>query len=329
MSRASKFTAVFLGGLLLMASCAPAAVTPQATITQTPSTAAAQAPVITPGAAPVITPSTATVPAPVTTPVQATVTQSPVFRTANTTTTTPTPTPAPAPTTQIKWLGHSTFLLTSANGTKILIDPLNAGSTRYAIATIYDTDAVTVSHEHGDHNNVAMAGSSALIIRGLTGTGANQTWSTVNQTVKGVRITSISPVVPMYHDNVSGAQRGRNTVFIYEVDGLRIVHMGDLGHTLSPAAVQAIGRADVILIPVGGFYTIDAVDATTVVGQLNPKVVIPMHYKTAAQSANWPGVGVDAFLTGKTVVRVQSTTIRLTPATLPAQTTVMIPLYED
>lgn len=336
MSRANKFTAIFLSGLFLFtAACGPAAVTSEATVTRTPSTAAVRAPVITPGAAPVVTPSTATVPAPVVIPSTATV-PPPVITPAPTTPTTPAPTPTPTPvparTTQIQYLGHSSFVLTSANGTKILLDPLSRGSTSYTIATIYGVDAITVGHEHGDHNNIAMGvsanGSTPLVIRGLIGTGANQTWNTVNETVKGVRITSISPAVPVYHDNVSGAARGRNTIFIYEVDGLRIVHMSDLGHTLSPAAVTAIGRADVIMIPVGGFYTIDAVDATTVVGQLNPKVVIPMHYKTPAQAASWPGGVLDPFLVGKTVVRVPGTTINVTPATLPAQTTVMVPLYE-
>lgn len=330
----AKFTAIILCGLLLLtAACAPAAVTPEATIIQTPSTAAARAPVITPGGAPVITPSTATVRAPVVTPSTATI-AAPVITPAPTTPTTPAPTPTPTPTpvaarnTQIQSLGHATYVLTSANGTKILIDPLSRGSTSYTIATIYGVDAITVSHEHGDHNNVAMGvsanGSAPLIIRGLSGTGANQTWAAVNQTVKDIRITAI----PSYHDNVSGAARGRNTIFIYEVDGLRIVHMGDLGHTLSLADISAIGRADVILVPIDAARTVDAVGATTVAGQLNAKVVIPMHYRTPAQPANFPGADLDPFLVGKTVVRVQSTTIRLTPATLPAQTTVMVLQYE-
>lgn len=332
MSRANKFTAVFLCGLFLfMASCGPAAVTPQATIIRTPSTAAAVAPVITPGVAPVITPSTATVRAPVVTPSTATV-PAPVITPAPATPAAPAPTPAPtpapaAPRTQLKYLGQSTFVITSANGTKILIDPVS-GSTGFTIVTQY-VDAVTVSHEHGDHSNVAMAAGSPVIIRGLVGTGANQTWATINQTVKDIRLYSISPVVPMYHDNVSGAARGRNTVFIYEVDGLRIVHMGDLGHTLSADAIKAIGAVDVLLIPVGGFFTVDAVDATTVIGQLSPKVVVPMHYKTAEHSPTWQGAPVDAFLTGKTLVRVQSTVITLSKSTLPAQTTVMLPFYED
>ncbi len=319
MSKAKINTVAFIGGIfLLMVACTPeAAVAPKPDIKITPAPATTRAPVITPGAAPVVTPSTVPTPAPVITPAPVTPT-----------TPTPTPTPAPAPTTQIQWLGQSTFLLTSTQGARILIDPLSAGSTNYIISTIYGVDAVTVGHEHNDHNNIAMAAGSPLIIRGLIGTGANQTWNAVNQTVKDVRISSISPAVPIYHDNVSGASRGRNTIFIYEVDGLRIVHLSDLGHTLSPAAVQAIGRADVILIPVGGSFTIDAVGATTVVGQLNPKVVVPMHYKTPAQRADWPGVGVAPFLVGKTVVQVQSTTIKLTPATLPAQTTVMVPLYD-
>lgn len=208
------------------------------------------------------------------------------------------------------------------------MDPVNAAS-GYTISTIYGVDAVTVGHEHGDHNNVAMAAGSPLILRGLSGTGANQTWNTVNQTVKDIRIYSISPAVPVYHDNVTGAARGRNTIFVFEVDGLRIAHLSDLGHTLSADAIRAIGAVDVVLIPVGGFYTIDAAAATVVVGQLQPKIVVPMHYKTPKMRATWPGVEVDAFLVGKNVVRVQSTVIKLSKSTLPTQTTVMVPFYEE
>lgn len=207
------------------------------------------------------------------------------------------------------------------------MDPVNTAA-GYVVSTLYGVDAVTVGHEHGDHGNVAMA-PGAAIIRGLVGTGANQTWNTVNQTVKDVRIYSISPAVPVYHDNVTGAARGRDTIFVFEVDGLRIAHLSDLGHTLDEAAIKAIGPVDVILIPVGGFYTIDAVAASTVVGQLNPKIVVPMHYKTPVMAASWPGVGVDAFLVGKNVVRVQSTVIKLSKSTLPAQTTVMVPFYQE
>ncbi len=237
----------------------------------------------------------------------------------NPTVVTPNANPVTMPTARLQWLGHSTFVLTSSQGAKILIDPVS-NSTGYTITPQSGVEVVTVSHEHGDHNNVAMATGSPLILRGLTSSG----WNPIDQTVKSVRIRTVSS----YHDNTSGTQRGRNTITVFEVDGLRIVHLGDLGHTLSPEAITAIGTPDVIMIPVGGFYTIDAAEATAVIDQLKPKIVIPMHYKTPKNSPTWPGATVDAFLVGKNEQRPNSTTITLTKNTLPAQTTVMIPNYE-
>lgn len=235
---------------------------------------------------------------------------------------TPSANPVTMPTARLQWLGHSTFVLTSSQGAKILIDPVN-NSTGYTITPQSGVDVVTVSHEHGDHNNVAMAtGNSSLILRGLTTGGRG--WNPIDQTVKSVRIRTVAS----YHDNTSGTQRGRNTITVFEVDGLRIVHLGDLGHTLSPETISDIGTPDVIMIPVGGFYTTDAAAATTVIDQLKPKIVIPMHYKTPKNSPTWPGGTVDAFLVGKNVQRVNNTTINLSKNTLPAQTTVMIPNYE-
>jgi len=238
-------------------------------------------------------------------------------------TSSPTPTPTSVPTALLQWLGHSAFVLTSFQGNKILIDPPGAG-VGYAIAPIASVDAVLVTHEHSDHNNVGLATGSPLILSGLTSTG----WNTIDQRVKDIRIYSVSPVNPIYHDSQQGAQRGRNTIFVLEVDGLRLVHLGDLGHVLTPEIVQAIGAVDVVLVPVGGAYTIDAAAATRVVGQLNPKVVIPMHYKTPKIRADWPGEGVEPFLEGKRVERPNSTVVRLSRPTLPAQTTVVVLNYE-
>ena len=269
-------------------------------------------------------PTTTITPPPVTRtiispPVTVTITPPPV-----TITITPLPeTVTPAPTAQLQWLGHAGFLLTSAQGTRILIDPPSAGI-GYTIAPIDGVDAVLVTHEHSDHNNVGLATGSPLILRGLTSSG----WNTIDQPVKDVRIYSASPDSLVYHDNQQGAQRGRNTIFILEVDGLRIAHFGDLGHVLTPEIIQAMGAVDVVLIPVGGYYTIDATEATQVVGQLNPLVVIPMHYKTPKMQANWPGTGVEPFLEGKTVERPNSTVIMLSRTTLPAQTTVVVLNYE-
>ena len=233
------------------------------------------------------------------------------------------PTMNPAATTQLQWLGHAGFLLTSSQGTRILIDPPNAGI-GYEIAPIAGVDAVLVSHEHFDHNNVGLATGSPLILRGLTSSG----WNTIDQMVKDVRIYSVSPVNPVYHDDQQGAQRGRNTIFVLEVDGLRLAHFGDQGHILTPEIIQAMGAVDVVLIPVGGHYTIDAVEATQVVGQINPLVVIPMHYKTPKMGADWPGTGVEPFLEGKTVEHPDSTVISLSRPTLPDQTTVVVLNYE-
>ncbi len=238
-------------------------------------------------------------------------------------TVTPTPTTTSAPTAQLQWLGHSGFLLTSSQGTRILIDPPSAG-TGYVIAPIAGVDAVLVSHEHSDHSNVGLATGSPLILRGLTSNG----WNTIDQQVKDVRIYSVSPASPVYHDNQQGAQRGRNTIFILEVDGLRLAHFGDLGHVLTPEIIQAMGAVDAVLIPVGGYYTIDAIGATQVVGQLNPLVIIPMHYKTPRIRADWPGTGVEPFLEGKWAERPNSSVIMLSQPTLPAQTTVVVLNYE-
>ncbi len=184
--------------------------------------------------------------------------------------------------------------------------------------------AVLVTHEHADHNNVGLATGDPLILRGLTSTG----WNTIDQRVTDIRIYSVSPANPVYHDNQQGAQRGRNTIFVLEVDGLRLAHVGDLGHVLTPEVVEAMGKVDVVLIPVGGHYTIDVDGATQVVAQLNPQLVIPMHYKTPKMRDDWPGVGLDPFLEGKRVERPNSTVVKLSLSTLPVQTTVVVLNYK-
>jgi len=230
------------------------------------------------------------------------------------------PVAAPAPTVQIQWLGQSCFLITSSQGTRILTDPPVA-STGYVIAPMDGIDAVTVSHEHTDHNNVGLASGNPLILRGLTSSG----WNTVDQRIKDVHIYSISPAYPIFHDNVQGAQRGRNSIFILEMDGLRIAHLGDLGHILTTESIQALGKLDAVLVPVGGTYTIDAAVATQVVNLLNPGIAIPMHYKTSKVPATWPGTGVEPFLDGKKLVeRPNSSIIKLSQTTLPSQTTVVV-----
>lgn len=226
---------------------------------------------------------------------------------------------APAGKTTLQWLGHSTFLLTSSQGTRVLLDPmpLNMG---YNVAPIPGVDAITVGHEHSDHNNVGLASGSPTVIRGLVG----GDWAKIEQRVKDIAIRNL----PTFHDEKEGKERGKNSVFLFEVDGLRLVHLSDLGHLLSAEQVRALKPVDVLMIPVGGFYTIDATQASQVVEQLSPKIVLPMHYKTPRLRADWPGSGVEPFLSGKKVERPDTNTLSLSPATLPQATTVVVLNYE-
>jgi L-ascorbate metabolism protein UlaG (beta-lactamase superfamily) len=187
---------------------------------------------------------------------------------------------------KITYLGHATFLLDSGP-TTILIDPYDQ-KVGYPIPKVAPT-VVLISHEHGDHNHLAMAGGHPRVIRGL----ADGQWRTIQETVDGVVISSVST----YHDGSEGKERGRNTVFIVEAEGLRIVHLGDLGHALDETAIKAIGRPDVLMVPIGGHYTIDAQQAHDVIARLRPAIVIPMHYKTEVNAGSPIGTS-DAFLAG-------------------------------
>ena len=231
-----------------------------------------------------------------------------------------TPTVGPSAALSLQWFGQSTFLLTSSKGTRLLMDPTNA-ATGYAIQPFEGVDVVTISHEHADHNNLALAPGNPTVIRGLKG----GDWASVDQTVKDIRIRA----VPTYHDDQKGAQRGKNAVFVLEVDGVRIAHMGDLGHLLTQEQVAILGQVDVMMVPVGGFFTLDATGATKVVEQLSPRVVIPMHFKTPRMSPQWQGGPVDPFLEGKKVESVGTNKLELSRATLPATTTVYLLGYES
>ncbi len=181
---------------------------------------------------------------------------------------------------KIKYLGHASFLITSDAGIKIITDPYETGGGLSYGEIKESADIVTVSHDHFDHNNVVAVPGNPQVVRGTA-------------EVKGMEFKSIST----YHDEAQGGQRGKNTVLCFEVDGIKVCHLGDLGHQLSGGQVSEIGSVDVLLIPVGGYYTIDARVATAVSNQLKPKVVIPMHYKTS--KCDFPIAGVEPFLQGK------------------------------
>ncbi|MBI2266607.1 MAG: MBL fold metallo-hydrolase [Armatimonadetes bacterium] len=175
---------------------------------------------------------------------------------------------------QLTWHGQACFTIVTPDGVRILIDPPDPSVGFPGPAGSFDV--VLISHEHFDHNYTAGLPKGQRVIRGLTDGGKHV--SQVNISVKGTQITT----VPSFHDKNKGKDRGLNTIFVVQSKGKRLVHLGDLGHTLTPSG--ALGKVDILLIPVGGFYTIDATEAKEVVDALKPGAVIPMHYKTPKSS---------------------------------------------
>lgn len=211
----------------------------------------------------------------------------------------------------LTWLGQSCFVLRSPGGTTVLMDPFGK-MIGYPVGKV-QANVVTISHEHFDHNNVGMASGSPLVIRGLK----DGDWAAVDQTVGDVHITSVN----LYHDEKQGKERGMVAAFIFETGGKRIVHLGDLGHPLSPEQVKLFGRVDVLLLPVGGVYTIDAPAAAQVMRALKPAVTVPMHFKTPA--LNIPLAPVNKFIAGrKNVTQVKGD--RLEIDALPAEPVIYV-----
>jgi len=168
----------------------------------------------------------------------------------------------------IKWYGHSCFHIFSNSGknspVSIIIDPFDE-SIGLKLPRKLEADIVLVTHDHYDHNNVKKVSNSPFLI---TGPGEYD--------VKGVSIRGISA----YHDNSEGRERGRVTVYEIETEKMSICHLGDLGQKeLTSDQVSAIGEVDILMIPIGGHFTIDAKEAAKIMAQIEPKIIIPMHYK--------------------------------------------------
>ncbi len=212
---------------------------------------------------------------------------------------------------KIKWYGHSAFLLTSDKGVKIITDPYESGGYggQLAYGKIQDeADIVLISHDHADHNDAKSLPGSPQIVKG---SGA-----------KGIKEISIKGI-PTYHDSSKGAERGVNTIFAFSVDGIQVCHLGDLGHILSEKELAEIGSVDILFIPVGGYFTIDAKEATRVAAQIKPKVLLPMHVKT--EKCGFPIAPVEDFLKGKSrVKRAQATEVTFEKANLPQQMEIVV-----
>lgn len=219
----------------------------------------------------------------------------------------------------VQFFGHSCFRLRGRDGI-IVCDP-------YGRSTGLDigkpsAHIVTVSHDHPDHNNVAAVRPMRERLFVIDGPGDYE--------VSGILISGVRT----YHDKEKGKQRGFNTVYVIHLDDIVFCHLGDLGHELSQSQVEAIGNVDVLFVPVGGGETIGPAEAINVISQLEPRIVVPMHYATSQMSFEQPLAPLDRFtqeLGVKEVVAEEK--LSLTAANLPGdneetRTVVLRPVNE-
>lgn len=212
---------------------------------------------------------------------------------------------------KIKWYGHAAFLITSDQGIKVIFDPYEPGAFggQLSYGRIEDeADIALTSHDHADHNDTKSLPGSPQVVKGSG-----------SKTIKGISIRGVST----YHDPSKGSERGTNTIFNLQIDGMQVCHLGDLGHVLSEKEIKEIGPVDILLVPVGGYFTIDAKEATRVVDQIKPKVVIPMHFKT--EKCGFPIAPVEEFTAGKSGLKQPgSSEVTFSKATLPQKMEIIV-----
>jgi len=205
----------------------------------------------------------------------------------------------------ITWLGHSCFRIRGSHAT-VITDPYSS-SLGYSLGKP-TAHIVTVSHQHPGHSYVQGISGEP---RQIAGPGEYE--------IRGALVIGVAT----FHDTVGGRKRGRNTVYLMEIDEVSVCHLGDLGHVLTAAQVEEIDNVDVLLLPVGGVSTINAPMAAEVVRQLEPKVVVPMHYKTQAISRELEPVGRFLKEIGVKEITPQPK-LSFTKSSLPASTQVFL-----
>lgn len=162
----------------------------------------------------------------------------------------------------ITYLGHSSFRIKTKTAV-VVTDPYDPRMVGLKYSGV-EGDIVTVSHQHSDHNQTQLVSGAKKVVDGPG-----------EYEIMGVSIMGY----PSFHDAKEGVERGKNTIYIIEAEDLRVAHVGDLGHKLSDKLVEELGSIDILMLPVGGFYTIGPVDAAEVVKSVEPSIVIPMHYQ--------------------------------------------------
>lgn len=209
---------------------------------------------------------------------------------------------------EIEWFGHSFFQITSSKGTQIITDPF-----RYLGFPMPEVwpDLVTVGKETRNHSNVALANGDPLVLRGLKEWGLE--WNVINTFFRDVLIYN----VPVHTRSPHALRKGSG--FVFEVDGLCIFHTGDAGESFNEDQLDLIGHVDILLVPIGGSYTMGPAHAKTVIEQLKPKIVIPMHYYNDS-------FVLDRFIDGPYKVRFLETGhFSVSKDTLPPVTEIFVP----
>lgn len=203
----------------------------------------------------------------------------------------------------ITWLGHSCFKIqdkTGTDGITIATDPFD--KTLGLKMHSFEANIVTVSHDHYDHNNIKAIRGNPIIIN-----------CAGEYDIQGVMIEGIES----YHDTQQGIERGNNIIFRIEIDNITVVHLGDLGHILDNKQLDKLTNTDILLIPVGGIYTLDAKKAVEVISQIEPRIIIPMHYKLPGLTININEV--DKFIKEAGIASHQEERLKINKKDLPQE----------
>ena len=206
----------------------------------------------------------------------------------------------------ITWQGHSCFKIqdkVGPEGVTVVTDPFDK-EVGLKIPN-FEADIVTVSHQHHDHNNTDALRGTPFIID-----------CAGEYDFKGVLIEGIDS----YHDEKEGAERGGNIIYRIEIDDVSVTHLGDLGHVLSDAQIEKLAGTDILLIPVGGKYTLDAKKAVEVISQIEPRIIIPMHYKTKdSKNEQLDLDGIEKFIKEIGLTPVMEEKLKISKKDLPAE----------
>jgi len=163
---------------------------------------------------------------------------------------------------EITYLGHSSFKIKTKTAT-IVTDPFDSQMLGFKFPHV-EADIVTISHKHKDHADLSKISGVKKVVEGPG-----------EYEIRDVSIMGY----PSFHDNKKGEERGKNTIYVFEADGLRFAHLGDLGHMVDDSLIDEMGSIDILMIPVGGFYTIGPKEANELCSKISPYFILPMHYK--------------------------------------------------